>query len=163
MKNNLIKWIRIFLLIILNIVNIGLLIVSIYFFIGFIYLLIPSILWGIFIAGYGELFESNMISTIVMYPLCIIFTVILEIYLTVPLIKSLIKRKDKGNINSFFYIMLLFIINTTSITSTLLATTAGLSIISSIQNVRIIGIFYFIYFIVKERKKVDEKHNNTFF
>ena len=163
MKNNLIKWIRIFLLIILNIVNIGLLIVSIYFFIGFIYLLIPSILWGIFIAGYGELFESNMISTIVMYPLCIIFTVILEIYLTVPLIKSLIKRKDKGNINSFFYIMLLFIINTTSITSTLLATTAGLSIISSIQNVRILGIFYFIYFIVKERKKVDEKHNNTFF
>ncbi len=163
MKNNLIKWIRIFLLIILNIVNIGLLIVSIYFFIGFIYLLIPSILWGIFIAGYGELFESNMISTIVMYPLCIIFTVILEIYLTVPLIKILIKRKDKGNINSFFYIMLLFIINTTSITSTLLATTAGLSIISSIQNVRILGIFYFIYFIVKERKKVDEKHNNTFF
>ena len=163
MKNNLIKWIRIFLLIILSIVNIGLLIVSIYFFIGFIYLLIPSILWGIFIAGYGELFESNMISTIVMYPLCIIFTVILEIYLTVPLIKSLIKRKDKGNINSFFYIMLLFIINTTSITSTLLATTAGLSIISSIQNVRILGIFYFIYFIVKERKKVDEKHNNTFF
>ena len=38
MKNNLIKWIRIFLLIILSIVNIGLLIFSIYFIIISIFL-----------------------------------------------------------------------------------------------------------------------------
>ena len=137
MKNNLVKWIRIFLLIILSIINIGILIFSIYFIIISIFFIFIGVLYG--------LLEYMSSRTFNIYILCIIFNIILEIYLTISLIRSLIKYKEKGNISSFFFIMLLF---ATNVTSTVLITKTGL-ITTNIQTFHILTIFYIIYFIVK--------------
>ncbi len=146
MKNNLVKWIRIFLLIILSIVNIRLYIFSIRLF-------IYSIFLGFYGAAYGTL-EAMSKATFIMCAIGIIFTVILGLNLIITLMKNWIHYKEKNKISSFFYIMLLFIIN---ITTTLLG-------LLNIGFLRILIIFYVIYFIVKERKgKINDKHNNEKF
>ena len=127
MKNKFKKLIKLTFFIIFNVIN--------------ILIFIGSILAGFIAFAYGMTYSMS-VTTEIIHLSYIIFSIILQIYLTIILIRNCIKYKNKTNVNIVFYMMLLYIIN---ITNFLLYTV-------NFQSYLIFTIFYIVYFIAKERK-----------